>query len=216
MTAKPVLNRAQFHTSVARLRDLPASRAEIAFAGRSNAGKSSAINLLTRKNRLAYTSKTPGRTQLINFFELDANVYLVDLPGYGYAKVPPEIKAQWEELLSRYLQERSALAGMVLIMDARHPLTPLDQRMLDWFLPRGKPVHILLSKADKLSGNERAQTLRRVKQAVAAHPCVSVQLFSSLSRLGADEATERIEQLLTPASADAAQPANPAEAAGAQ
>jgi GTP-binding protein len=198
MTAKPVLNRAQFHTSVARLRDLPASRAEIAFAGRSNAGKSSAINLLTRKNRLAYTSKTPGRTQLINFFELDANIYLVDLPGYGYAKVPPEIKAQWEELLSRYLQERTALVGMVLIMDARHPLTPLDQRMLDWFLPRGKPVHILLSKADKLSGSERAQTLRKVKQALAVHANVSVQLFSSLSRLGAEEAAVRIESLLGP------------------
>lgn len=199
MTAKPVLNRAQFHTSVARLRDLPASLAEIAFAGRSNAGKSSAINLLTRKNRLAYTSKTPGRTQLINFFTLDANVYLVDLPGYGYAKVPPEIRAQWEELLSRYLQERSTLVGMVLIMDARHPLTPLDRRMLDWFLPSGKPVHILLSKADKLSGNERAQTLRRVRQALAERENVSVQLFSSLSRLGAEEATERIEALLHPA-----------------
>ena len=198
MTAKPVLNRAQFHTSVARLRDLPASQAEIAFAGRSNAGKSSAINLLTRKNRLAYTSKTPGRTQLINFFELDANVYLVDLPGYGYAKVPPEIKAKWEELLSRYLQERSALVGMVLIMDARHPLTPLDQRMLYGFLPRGEPVHILLSKADKLSGNERAQTLRKVKRAVAEHASVSVQLFSSLSRMGAEEAAERIESLLGP------------------
>ena len=160
MTAKPVLNRAQFHTSVAQLRDLPYSRAEIAFAGRSNAGKSSAINLLTRKNRLAFTSKTPGRTQLINFFELDADTYLVDLPGYGYAKVPPAVKAKWEDLLSRYLQEREALVGMVLIMDARHPLTPLDRQMLDWFTPTGKPVHILLSKADKLSNSEKTLTLR--------------------------------------------------------
>lgn len=198
MTAKPVLNRAQFHTSVAQLRDLPVSRAEIAFAGRSNAGKSSAINLLTRKNRLAFTSKTPGRTQLINFFELEASVFLVDLPGYGYARVPPEVKAKWETLLSRYLQERDALVGMVLIMDARHPLTPLDRRMLDWFLPTGKPVHILLSKADKLSGNERAQTLRRVKQELAGEENVTVQLFSSLSRLGADEAVMRIESLLSP------------------
>jgi GTP-binding protein len=193
MTAKPVLNRAHFHTSVAQLRDLPFSRAEVAFAGRSNAGKSSALNLLTRIKRLAYTSKTPGRTQLINFFEIDPDIYLVDLPGYGYAKVPPEIKARWETLLSRYLQEREPLIGMVLIMDARHPLTPLDQRMLDWFAPTGKPIHILLSKADKLSNGERVLTLRQLKQAVVAFPTVTAQLFSSLSRLGADEAAAVIE-----------------------
>ncbi len=198
MTAKPVLNRAHFYTSVAHLRDLPFSRAEIAFAGRSNAGKSSALNLLTRIKRLAFTSKTPGRTQLINFFEIDPDIYLVDLPGYGYAKVPPEIKAQWEGLLSRYLQEREPLAGMVLIMDARHPLTPLDQRMLDWFTPAGKPVHILLSKADKLSNDERVMTLRKIKKELEPFSGVSVQLFSSLSRLGADEATGVIEGWLTP------------------
>lgn len=199
MTAKPVLNRAKFHISAAQLRDLPYSRGEVAFAGRSNAGKSSAINLLTRKNRLAFTSKTPGRTQLINFFELDADTFLVDLPGYGYAKVPPEVRAKWETLLSRYLQEREALVGMVLIMDARHPLTPLDRQMLDWFVPTGKPVHILLSKADKLSNNERVQTLRRVAQELAARPEISVQLFSSLSRMGAEAAAERIEGWLAQA-----------------
>lgn len=193
MPAKPVLNHAHFHTSVAHLRDLPGSRAEVAFAGRSNAGKSSAINLLTRKNRLAFTSKTPGRTQLINYFELGPDTFLVDLPGYGYAKVPPAVKAQWEALLSRYLQERTALVGMVLIMDARHPLTPLDRQMLEWFVPTGKPVHILLSKADKLSNSEKALTLKRVRQELAAQDGVSVQLFSSLSRLGADEAAARIE-----------------------
>ncbi len=193
MPAKPVLNQARFHTSVAHLRDLPASRAEVAFAGRSNAGKSSAINLLTRKNRLAFTSKTPGRTQLINFFELAPVTYLVDLPGYGYAKVPPAVKAAWEALLSRYLQERAALVGMVLIMDARHPLTPLDRQMLDWFVPTGKPVHILLSKADKLSNSEKALTLKRVRQELSGVATVSVQLFSSLSRLGADEAAACIE-----------------------
>src|SRR3569832_2356519 len=116
MTAKPVLNRAQFHTSVAQLRDLHYSRAEIAFAGRSNDGKSSAINLLTRKNRLAFTSKTPGRTQLINYFELEADTYLVDLPGYGYAKVPPEVKAKWEGLLSCFLLVRVVLVGLVLFL----------------------------------------------------------------------------------------------------
>jgi len=193
MPAKSVLNQARFHTSVAHLRDLPASRAEVAFAGRSNAGKSSAINLLTRKNRLAFTSKTPGRTQLINFFELAPVTYLVDLPGYGYAKVPPAVKAAWEALLSRYLQERAALVGMVLIMDARHPLTPLDRQMLDWFVPTGKPVHILLSKADKLSNSEKALTLKRVRQELSGVATVSVQLFSSLSRLGADEAAACIE-----------------------
>ena len=197
MTAKPVLNLARFYTSVAHLRDLPYSRREIAFAGRSNAGKSSALNLLTRIKRLAFTSKTPGRTQLINFFELGTDRYLVDLPGYGYAKVPPEIKAQWEGLLSRYLQERAPLVGLVLIMDARHPLTPLDLRMLDWFTPTGKPVHVLLSKADKLSNNERILTLRRVKKALDRYATVSVQLFSSLSRLGADEATAVIEGWLS-------------------
>ena len=199
MTAKPVLNRAHFHTSVAQLRDLPGSRAEIAFAGRSNAGKSSAINLLTRINRLAYTSKTPGRTQLINFFELEPEMYLVDLPGYGYAKVPPAVKAKWEALLSRYLQGRDALVGMVLIMDARHPLTPLDRQMLDWFTPTGKPVHILLSKSDKLSNSEKALTLNRTRQELQAQDRVSVQLFSSLSRLGTEEATSLIEGWLSDA-----------------
>ena len=193
-----MLNRATFHTSVARLHDLPFSRAEIAFAGRSNAGKSSALNLLTRIKRLAFTSKTPGRTQLINFFELAPDIFLVDLPGYGYARVPPEVKAQWEGLLSRYLQEREALAGMVLIMDARHPLTPLDWRMLDWFTPTGKPVHILLSKADKLSNSERVLTLRKVKKELESLDGVSVQLFSSVSRLGADAAAGVIEGWLQP------------------
>lgn len=199
MTAKPVLNRAQFHTSVAQLRDLPYSRAEVAFAGRSNAGKSSALNLLTRKNRLAYTSKTPGRTQLINFFEVDVDTYLVDLPGYGYAKVPPAVKAKWEGLLSRYLQEREALAGMVLIMDARHPLTPLDWQMLNWFAPTGKRMHVLLSKADKLSNSDKNLTLRRVEQELAALGSVTVQLFSSLSRLGVEEAAAVVESWLVQA-----------------
>ena len=211
MPAKPVLNQAQFHISVAQLRDLPGSRAEVAFAGRSNAGKSSAINLLTRKNRLAFTSKTPGRTQLINFFELAPATFLVDLPGYGYAKVPPAIKAQWEALLSRYLQEREALVGMVLIMDARHPLTPLDRQMLDWFAPTGKPVHILLSKADKLSNSEKVLTLKRVKQELAGNAAISVQLFSSLSRLGAEEAAVCIEGWLAPNAPPADEQPGPAE-----
>lgn len=202
-----MLHHARFHTSAAQLRDLPSSRAEIAFAGRSNAGKSSAINLLTRKHRLAFTSKTPGRTQLINYFALAPEIYLVDLPGYGYAKVPPAMKAQWEALLSAYLQTREALAGLVLIMDARHPLTALDRQMLDWFALTGKPVHVLLSKADKLSNSERAQTLRRVRAELAGMTQVSVQLFSSLSKLGADEAAAHIESWLQTAAASNAPPA---------
>lgn len=206
MTAKPVLNLAHFYTSVAHLRDLPFSGGEVAFAGRSNAGKSSALNLLTRVKRLAFTSKTPGRTQLINFFELGPDLYLVDLPGYGYAKVPPEVKEQWEALLSRYLQEREPLVGMVLIMDARHPLTPLDQRMLNWFTPTGKPVHILLSKSDKLSNSERVLTLRRVQRELESFPTVTVQLFSSLSRLGADQATGVVEAWLTSQTLNSGEP----------
>jgi len=151
---------------------------------------------------------------LINFFAVDADTYLVDLPGYGYAKVPPAVKAKWEGLLSRYLQERDALAGMVLIMDARHPLTPLDRQMLDWFTPTGKPVHILLSKADKLSNGERALTLRRVKQELAALPHVSVQLFSSLSRLGAEDATTLLESWFNRARQDEAEPTEAQSASG--
>jgi GTP-binding protein len=175
-------------TSAATLDQLPASRIEVAFAGRSNAGKSSAINALAGHKRLAFVSKTPGRTQLINFFSVDEGRFVVDLPGYGYAKVPPEVRERWERVLSAYLQGREALAGLVLIMDIRHPLTPLDRRMLDWFLPRGLPVHILLTKADKLSRGAAHKTLQAVRSALKDAPLVSVQLFSSLARQGVEEA----------------------------
>jgi GTP-binding protein len=181
---------AAFHTTVAHLADLPAdSVREVAFAGRSNAGKSSAINTLADHTRLAFVSKLPGRTQHLNYFRLGDGRYWVDLPGYGFAKAPAEIRDQWEGLLAPYLMYRSPLAGLVLIMDSRHPLTELDTRMIDWFGETGKPIHILLSKADKLTRNEAAQTLRRVKEALAARggPC-SVQLFSSLKRAGVEEA----------------------------
>ena len=189
MTLSPTLfQRAVYATSAAKLAQLPESRGEVAFAGRSNAGKSSAINTLARHNRLAFVSKTPGRTQLINFFDVGQGHYIVDLPGYGYAKVPPEIRARWEGVLSAYLQTRAALAGLVLIMDVRHPLTPLDQRMLDWFAPRGLPVHILLTKADKLSRGAANKTLQQVRAALKSYPLVSVQLFSSLAKQGIEEA----------------------------
>jgi GTP-binding protein len=124
---------------------------EVAFAGRSNAGKSSAINTLAGRRRLAFASKTPGRTQLINFFSIASGAYLVDLPGYGYAGVPLPVRAHWESLVGEYVGKRESLAGVVVVMDARHPLTPLDRQLLDWLTPAGRRVHVLLTKADKLS-----------------------------------------------------------------
>ncbi len=179
-----------FYTSVNDLRDLPQqSSLEIAFAGRSNAGKSSAINTLTNRGRLAFVSKTPGRTQLINYFQLNDNQFLVDLPGYGYAKVPVDIRQHWEQLLSDYLQTRRSLYGLVLIMDARHPLKPLDLKMLDWFTPTGKLIHILLTKADKLSRQQAARTLKDVKSILLeTYPSCTVQLFSSMTTNGSKEA----------------------------
>ncbi len=185
-----LFSKATFFTTVNHLRDLPLHGGrEVAFAGRSNAGKSSAINTLANHVRLAYTSKTPGRTQHLNYFDLGDSRFLVDLPGYGYAKVPPDVKAHWEGLLSEYLQTRSALCGLVVIMDARHPLTERDMKMLDWFGPTGKPVHILLTKSDKLSRQQATMTLNRVKLHLAQHfPHCSVQLFSSLKKIGMEEA----------------------------
>jgi GTP-binding protein len=143
--------------------------------------------------RLAYTSKTPGRTQHLNYFSLSPNTFLVDLPGYGYAKVPPDVQKHWEALLGQYLQTREELSGLVVIMDSRHPLTALDEAMLEWFAPTGKPVHILLSKSDKLSRQQATLTLSRVKSHLAEHfPQCSVQLFSSLKKLGMDEAEKVI------------------------
>lgn len=185
-----LFSRAAFFTTVNHLQDLPLHGGlEVAFAGRSNAGKSSAINTLANHVRLAYTSKTPGRTQHLNYFDLGEHRFLVDLPGYGYAKVPPEVRAHWEGLLSEYLQTRGALCGLIIIMDARHPLTELDEQMLDWFTITGKPVHVLLTKADKLSRQQATMTLNRVKLHLTEHyPHCSVQLFSSLKKVGMDEA----------------------------
>ncbi len=185
-----LFSKATFFTTVNDLRHLPLHGGrEVAFAGRSNAGKSSAINTLANHVRLAYTSKTPGRTQHLNYFDLGESRFLVDLPGYGYAKVPPDVKAHWEGLLSEYLQTRTVLCGLVVIMDARHPLTERDMVMLDWFAPTGKPVHILLTKSDKLSRQQATATLSRVKLHLAQHfPHCSVQLFSSLKKIGMEEA----------------------------
>jgi len=185
---------ATFYITAHHLSDLPPPLGpEIAFAGRSNAGKSSAINTLVDHNRLAFVSKTPGRTQQINFFSLRGGAFLVDLPGYGYAKVQRDLRTHWEQLLSTYLQTRGSLFGMVLIMDARHPLTPLDHQMLTWFASTGKPVHVLLSKADKLTRQEGQKTLRAVRSELRKYADnYTTQLFSSSKKLGMEEAEEVI------------------------
>ena len=196
LLAMNLFQNAKFFTTVNHLKDLPDTSAEIAFVGRSNAGKSSAINTLCNHVRLAYVSKTPGRTQHINFFELANGGFMVDLPGYGYAQVPEAIRAHWVQLLGDYLQTRPQLIGLILIMDARHPLKPLDMQMLDFFALTGRPVHILLSKADKLSKNEQIKTLAGVKKMLKpfmVQQLVSVQLFSSLKKQGIDE-VERVVQ----------------------
>jgi GTP-binding protein len=186
----PPLPVTRFDLSVARIEDLPPpGMPEVAFAGRSNAGKSSAINALVRHNRLAFVSKTPGRTQLINFFRCGDRGFLVDLPGYGYAQVPQAVRRGWQGALEHYLRRRRALVGMVLIMDARHAMTPLDRQMLNWFAPTGRPVHVLLTKSDKLTRGEGALTLQRLGQALAQYPlAASAQLFSSLKKTGLEEA----------------------------
>ena len=184
---------AKFFTTVNHLKDLPDTPAEIAFVGRSNAGKSSAINTLTNHVRLAYVSKTPGHTQHINFFELENGNFMVDLPGYGYAQVPEAIRAHWVKLLGDYLQQRRQLIGLILIMDSRHPLKALDIQMLDFFHITGRPVHILLSKADKLSKNDQIKTLAAVKKSLKPYTerqKISVQLFSSLKKQGMDEVNQ--------------------------
>ena len=190
---------AQFTTSVPSA-DLapPDEGAEVAFAGRSNAGKSSALNALTGQGSLARTSKTPGRTQQINFFALHDGLRLVDLPGYGYAKVPQAMKQRWQEHLADYLQRRDSLRGLVLLMDCRHPLTDYDQAMLRWCADAGLPVHILLTKSDKLKRGPAANSLLAVRKRLPEiHPDASVQLFSALKKTGVDEAREVIARWLS-------------------
>lgn len=192
-----LFDRAMYVASAHDLEQLPPDvGAEVAFVGRSNAGKSSAINTLANHRRLAFVSKTPGRTQLINFFALGDERTLVDLPGYGYAEVPARVKAHWQNVMAAYVSTRQSLKGLVLIMDARHPLKALDVKLLDWYLPTGKPVHCLLTKADKLSKSDQALTLRKViKQLHAAGHNATVQLFSSLKKEGLEEAESAIQTL---------------------
>lgn len=215
-----LLWQARFFTTVNNLRDLPNTQVpEVAFAGRSNAGKSTAINILCNQKRLAFASKTPGRTQHINYFSIggahvgqhrkdptkvdEIRALLVDLPGYGYAEVPGEAKNHWNELLGTYIQRREQLSALVMIMDARRPFTDLDIQMLEWFAPTGKPVHCLLTKADKLNRNESTNALRQARTVLQSYVDeqgqpfpFTVQLFSALKRIGLDEANDRILDLL--------------------
>lgn len=171
---------------------------EIAFAGRSNAGKSSAINAITHRHRLAFVSKTPGRTQTINFFECGRQRRLVDLPGYGYAAVPAREQLHWETLISTYLQQRNSLIGLMIVMDARHPLMPLDRYLMDWFAPSQKPMHLLLTKADKLTRNAAHAALRSTELELARdYPQCTAQLFSSLKHTGVVDAGRLLARWLS-------------------
>jgi GTP-binding protein len=187
---------ASFITSAAKLSQSPEDTGyEIAFAGRSNAGKSSAINTLCQQTALARTSRTPGRTQLLNFFRVDDQRRLVDLPGYGYAAVAQDIKADWQGALADYLEKRECLRGVILMMDSRHPLKDYDIQMLEWANHIEIPVHVLLTKVDKLNRKEQAISLERVDAALKEFSLeFSVQLFSSLKRWGVDEAHEKLDQ----------------------
>ena len=177
-----------FQTSAATLEDCPAdSSAEVAFAGRSNAGKSSAVNVITGLPQLARTSKTPGRTQLINFFFIEEGKYLVDLPGYGYAKVPLEKRDKWQFELEKYLRRRKALVGLILLSDIRHPLKKFDRMMIEWAVQADLPLHLLLTKADKLKRGATQKTLLEVEKELTAFDNVSVQLFSALRNIGVDQ-----------------------------
>jgi GTP-binding protein len=211
---------ARFFTTVNHLRDLPDTQVpEIAFAGRSNAGKSTAINVLCNQKKLAFASKTPGRTQHINYFSIggaqvgqhrkdetktdEIRGLLVDLPGYGYAEVSGSAKLHWQELLGDYVQRRKQLAALVLIIDSRRPFTALDIQMLEWFAPTGKPIHCILTKADKLNRNDAANALRLARTVLSSYVDVegkpfefTAQLFSALKRTGLEEANDRIVSLL--------------------
>ncbi|MGD0959836.1 MAG: ribosome biogenesis GTP-binding protein YihA/YsxC [Methylomonas sp.] len=191
----PVYHQTKFVSSAPRLKDAPPDQGlEIAFAGRSNSGKSSAINTLAQQTALARVSKTPGRTQLLNFFAIDEQRKLVDLPGYGYAKVSVAMKKDWQIMMQSYLCERKALCGMVLVMDIRHPLTEFDWEMIAWCNQAGLNLHVLLTKADKLNFGAAKNTLLKVQKDLAhAQIRVSVQLFSALNKTGIDDIHKKLD-----------------------
>lgn len=195
-------NTAQFLISAAKLSQCPEDvGAEVAFAGRSNAGKSSAINALTQQTRLARTSKTPGRTQLLNFFTLNIDgCRIVDLPGYGYAKVPIAMKEHWQRHLDAYLQKRECLQGVVLVMDIRHPMKEFDEMMVKWCESTGVPLHVLLTKSDKLKRGPAQATLLGLKKALKARlgDKISLQVFSALKHQGVETLQNRLSTWMLP------------------
>lgn len=195
------LSSTSFLTSAAELSQAPEDKGlEVAFCGRSNAGKSSAINFLTDNPKLAKTSKTPGRTQLINFFSIDDHTRLVDLPGYGYAKVPEKVRRSWHRHIDDYLRNRQSLSGLVLVMDVRHPLKPFDEMMIDWTRETTLPIHLLLTKSDKLKKGPATATLQRISRQFEAgigSGLISVQLFSSAKKTGKDVLLKTLSNWLT-------------------
>lgn len=192
------LRQTQFLSSAPNLKVSPPDKGiEIAFVGRSNSGKSSALNAILGRNSMARTSKTPGRTQLINYFEVDEQRRLVDLPGYGFAKVPQRIKQQIEFLLSDYLENRQCLFGLILLMDIRHPLTNFDKELIDFVADRGCPIHILLTKSDKIKRGPANATLLNVKKNLSVYQGkISVQTFSALKKFGVEQANDLVCQWL--------------------
>ncbi len=191
------LNRAQFIVAAHKPSQwLPDKGSEIAFAGRSNSGKSSAINAITGRKGLAIASKTPGRTQQIVFFEVTPEIRLVDLPGYGYSKVPKQLRLHWSNVIEQYFETRECLRALVLMMDVRHPLKPLDQQLLDWCQKSALDAHILLTKSDKLSKSRALATMAAVKKELADRDKLSVQTFSAHSGLGVVDARQRVIELL--------------------
>ena len=186
-------NSANFLTSATNLSQCPPDTgAEVAFCGRSNSGKSSAINALTRKKSLARTSKTPGRTQMINFFSINESCRLVDLPGYGYAKVPTAVKQHWEKHLDDYLRARSCLKGAILLVDIRHPIKEFDETMIDWCLQVELPLHILLTKADKLKKGAQQNSLLSLRQRLSQE--ISTQIFSAKDKKGLDLLEDKLRE----------------------
>lgn len=201
-----ILHRASFTVSAARLDQLPPpTTAEVCFVGRSNSGKSSAINVLTNQRRLAFSSKTPGRTRLINLFGIPDPVeqgaflgFLVDLPGYGYASVAREAREEWADVLGGYLRTRSSLAGIVMLIDIRRGVTELDRRLADWIAPTGTPVLALLTKADKFPYGQRIKAVQAVKKQLADIGALNAMPFSATHRLGLDTAAAQIENWISP------------------
>lgn len=184
-----------FVMSAPDIRHLPSDEGiEVAFAGRSNAGKSSALNTLTQQKTLARISKTPGRTQLINLFEVEPGIRLVDLPGYGYAQVPEEMKIKWQRSLGEYLQMRNSLKGLIVLMDIRHPLKDLDRQMIEWAVAVGTPIMLLLTKADKLASGARQAQIKMVREAVKEYMGdIQVEAFSSLKKQGVDKLSQKLD-----------------------